>query len=154
LDEMIAELRQVKQYARIPTVGDAPAASGESLGTDEIAIQTEIAAQVEAGTITAGDPAAGQEAFAARGCAGCHGQANGTGPALTGMWTRAVDDVDGRLTQTAHLDNPEAYIIQSIVNPGAYTVPGFNSGIMPANFSEVLSYQELANILAYIEEQD
>lgn len=153
VDEMIAELRHVKQYARIPTATDAPVSSGESMGTDELAIQTEITTQTEAGTITP-DAAAGEEAFAARGCAGCHGAANGTGPAVTGLWGRAQDDLDGRLTSTNHVDNPEAYVIQSIVNPGAFTVPGFTAGLMPSNFSEVLSYQELANILAYLETQD
>jgi mono/diheme cytochrome c family protein len=155
LDGMIADARKVQQW-NLLSMGGAPAGGegGEAVATtDELAIQTEIAARVDAGEIM---PSAetGQEVFVAYGCTGCHGQANGTGPALVGQWTRVQEDQDGRLTDTNHIDNPEAYLIQSIVNPGAYVVPGFNSGIMPANFSERITYEEMAHLLAYLETQN
>jgi hypothetical protein len=46
-------------------------------------------------------------------------------------------------------------LIQSIANPSAFVVPGFTDGIMPQNFTtERIPYQDLVNILAYLETQD
>lgn len=149
----IADIRAVRQFAKIPAdPATASFVTGEPIGTDNLAlINEEIAAQTADGTITAGDPVAGETTFTNYGCSGCHGQQNGTGPAVVGIWTRTQNDQDGRLSQTGFEDDPQAYLIQSIVNPNAYVVPGFNAGIMPQNFAERVSYQDLVNILAYLQ---
>ncbi len=88
----------------------------------------------------AGDPANGEQLFAAS-CGGCHGPADGAGPALTGMGEQAATRVDGV---------PAAeYLYQSIVDPGAYVVEGFVD-IMPTTYGEDYSDDELNNIVAYI----
>jgi mono/diheme cytochrome c family protein len=83
----------------------------------------------------------------ALGCAGCHQQENnGVGPMTNGTWTRAETERIAALSgYTA-----EQYIVQSIVQPGSYVVPGFNNQML-AVFGDQLSYQDLADLLAYIE---
>lgn len=98
------------------------------------------AEEEEAEETAAADPANGERLFATS-CGGCHGAANGAGPALTGMGERAATRVAG---MTA-----EAYLHQSIVEPGAYVVEGF-ADIMPKTYEEQFSEQELADIVAYI----
>ena len=44
----------------------------------------------------------------------------------------------------------DAYLRESIVDPGAKVVQGFAAGIMPAGFGQVLSEADIAAIIAYI----
>jgi len=44
----------------------------------------------------------------------------------------------------------EAYIRDSILNPGAYTVEGFPVGIMPLDTKDQMSPQELEAVVAYL----
>ncbi|NJL96206.1 MAG: cytochrome c, partial [Anaerolineae bacterium] len=155
-DFTIEELRNVRQFAKEPTDVGAVAATGSEIGTDNVTvILNELAALREGGFEA--DPAAGQALFEGTyACAGCHGAQPGTGPALTDQWTRVVNDEDGRLTQTGFVDNPEGYLVQSIAQPNAYVVPGYAAdAVMPQNFTtDRMSYEDLAHILAYLEQQD
>lgn len=89
------------------------------------------------------DPTHGEALFATYGCAACHDSAASTGvaPAMDGIVERAGE---GRPPLTA-----EAYIYESIIHPGAYLVEGY-SNVMPANFRERLSDQDLADMIAYL----
>jgi hypothetical protein len=49
--------------------------------------------------------------------------------------------------------SPEQYLVESIVVPQAYTVPGYAQA-MPQNFGERLDIQMLADIIAYIQSYD
>ena len=82
-------------------------------------------------------------------CSGCHIQAtNGTGPMTDGTLTRASTE---RLNESQFAGyTAEQYLIESIVNPAAYIVPGY-SNVMLATFGDQLSYQDLADLLAYLE---
>ena len=44
----------------------------------------------------------------------------------------------------------ENYICQSILDPGAFLVPGFSDGVMTQNFRETLNDQQLADVIAYL----
>ena len=83
--------------------------------------------------------ALGEELFVQ--CSACHGAVDGAGPALAGMGERAATRVDG---MTA-----EAYLHESIVEPGAYVVEGF-ADIMPKSYGEEFSDEELDALVAYI----
>lgn len=151
-DFTLEDLRDVRQFARVPGggVGD-----GDPLpSSDPVEIQAAVAELVESGDL---EPTAdaGQELFGPNGygCAGCHGAQAGTGPALTGLWDRAVSNEGDRLITEGFEDNPEAYVIESIVNPGAYVVESFADGVMPATFGQRMSVQDMANILEYIKSQ-
>lgn len=43
-----------------------------------------------------------------------------------------------------------AYLHTSIVNPGAFVVPGFPDGLMPRNWAEVYSESEINDLIAYL----
>ncbi|GAB4429185.1 MAG: hypothetical protein Kow00106_24200 [Anaerolineae bacterium] len=120
------ELQALVAYILTET-GGAEAAPAEEEGAEA---EAEMAA----------DPAKGEKLFADN-CGGCHGAADGAGPALTGMGERAASRVEGL--------SAEEYLHQSIVEPGAYVVEGF-SNIMPATYGEKFSEQELNDIVAYI----
>ena len=94
-------------------------------------------------TLPEGDPAAGEMVFtsATPSCGSCHtftpAGTNGTiGPNLD-------DSLQG--------DDPAA-ILQSIVNPDAQITPGFQPGVMPKDYGEKLSDEELANLVAFLEQ--
>ena len=44
----------------------------------------------------------------------------------------------------------EEYIRQSIVDPDAVVVEGYQSGVMPTTFGETLSPEELDALVAYL----
>jgi cytochrome c oxidase subunit 2 len=89
-----------------------------------------------------GEAAAGGRAvFADAGCGACHaladaGTSGGVGPDLD-------DALQGR---------DEAFIRTSIVDPEAEIARGFSPGIMPPNFDETLTPEELDALVGYLAE--
>ena len=77
------------------------------------------------------------------GCTACHreGAVNKIAPAYDGIAARAATR---RPPLTA-----AAYIYESITNPLAYVVAGYNPA-MPQNFSQQLSERQLGDIIAYL----
>lgn len=91
----------------------------------------------------AGDPDAGAEIYGALGCGGCHAVEGDTvmvGPSLAGLADRAGEMVEGL--------SAEEYVVQSIVEPDAHVVEGFNPGVMPPYTD--LSEADLAHLVAYL----
>lgn len=92
----------------------------------------------------------GQAVYENAGCIGCHGEPGGAGivgPSLGGIASRAGDTVPGL--------SAEEYILQSIVQPNAYLVPecptgACVAGLMPQNYSDQLSEQELDGLVQYL----
>jgi cytochrome c oxidase subunit 2 len=87
---------------------------------------------------------AGQQLFEQLGCATCHqGTAGARGPSLTGLFNTQVKLADGN---TVVAD--EAYIRDSILNPQAAVVAGYQP-IMPT-FKGLVSEEGLLQLIAYI----
>jgi|GEM_PF-7058021 len=147
-DFTIQDLRNVNQFARVPSQGGEVAGGGEDvIGTDDLG---EITGELVNFT---GDAENGQSLFASYGCVGCHGAQDGTGPALTGLYARVEGNEGGRLDGVD--GDPTAYLVQSISAPNAFVVDGYNAGLMPQNFTtDQMSYQDLADIVAYMEQQN
>lgn len=80
-----------------------------------------------------------------RECAVCHGAANGVGPSLTTMRDRAPTAVAGL--------SAEEYLWQSIVEPGAFVVEGYQD-VMPKDYGQTLSQDEIAGLVRFILEFD
>jgi cytochrome c oxidase subunit 2 len=93
----------------------------------------------ESGGATGG--ADGKAVFASQNCGACHaladaGTQGGVGPVL--------DDVlKGK---------DAAFIKESIVNPNAEVAKGFPEGVMPGNYEEMLSPEELDALVKYLQE--
>lgn len=99
------------------------------------------------GVVDESDPVAfGQATFAAAGCVACHtvaGVSTGVvGPVLDGLATRAGDTVEGLAA--------EEYIRESILDPNAYIVEGFEPNIMLQTFAETLSDEEVDALIAFL----
>jgi hypothetical protein len=135
------------RVADLPTILQA-----HSVGTDpEVAFK-----KIED---LSGDPSRGQQLYnglepvldgTKLTCAGCH---NGqTAPDVVGTWSR-VDEI--RLEQPQFADySVEQYLVESIVHPNAYTVPGYLENLMPDYFGTRVDAQMLADLVAYLDSQD
>ncbi len=88
----------------------------------------------------------GQVVFATAGCTACHtisGISSGNvGPVLDGLASRAGDRVAGL--------SAEDYIRQSVMDPSAYVVEGFPDNTMPQNFSQVLTSDQIDDLVSFL----
>lgn len=87
------------------------------------------------------------------GCSGCHDNGE-IAPLTEGTWTR-WDEIRRHDPVLADYTF-ERYIVESIVLPWDYSVPeypDFRIG-MPNNFGDRLSFQDLADLIIYLESQD
>ncbi len=99
-----------------------------------------------------GDPTAGEALFkqatigdAAPGCITCHSLEAGqvvVGPSLAGVASRAGEQVAG---QTA-----EEYLRNSILDPNAFIVKGYSVNGMYQDFGDVLTEQQVNDLVAYL----
>jgi mono/diheme cytochrome c family protein len=115
---------------------------GEAVGTD---IHVEL---------PAGDPTAGAALAESLGCTGCHvlstvgpgWMAQGGEP---GIGARAEARI-GQDDYAGEAATPEEYLVESVLLPNAYTVPGFEAVQMPTNYGERLTAQQLSDLVAYL----
>ncbi|MEM6283327.1 MAG: c-type cytochrome [Chloroflexota bacterium] len=139
----IDDFNAVNQYAILPAdpsmvVTDPDAVT---VGVDVEAIVAELVNYE-------GDPVIGEQLYTAYACVGCH-LGGAVAPATEAQWALVVSGADGR----PHSDDPVRYFVESIVAPNAYVVPGYAAGAMPANFGERMTFQEMADVIAYVEQQ-
>lgn len=104
-----------------------------------------------AGSGAVGDAANGEELFKQQtlesqaGCITCHSLEPDqviVGPSMAGIANRAGDRVSDL--------SAEEYLHQSIMETNAYVVDGFPEGVMPAAFADVLSDQQVDDLVAYM----
>lgn len=85
-------------------------------------------------------------------CATCHSiepEVRLIGPSLWNIYETAETRVEG--------ESPSEYIYHSIIAPNDYIVeaePPYPEGLMPPNYSELLSDQEIYHIIAYLQTLD
>lgn len=95
------------------------------------------------------DVSAAQTVALKYGCVGCHAldpNQKMTGPTWHNVGDTAVTRVPG--------ESPAQYIYQSIVEPNAHVVEGYPGNVMPQTFKDMLSPQELAEMVAYLLSQN
>jgi len=113
------------------------------------AVGTDINVELPEGNAERGAELAKNQA-----CTACHIDSS-TGPAwlptgdVAGMGVRAEEryqsgDYTGAATSAAQ------YLHEAIVQPDVYLVAGFQPGVMPKNFGEKLTKQDLADLIAYL----
>jgi len=148
---------------------------GQALDTDRAIEATRVAASwtptPTAGPVVtlaelvaelpAGDAAAGKTATETRGCVACHIAADPSAALVGSPWLAAQSkdglgvsehaaSRPGEASYTGRAENATEYLYESITNPSAYLVAGFQPNIMPANYGQTLPPQELADIIAYL----
>ncbi len=82
------------------------------------------------------------------GCTSCH-RDGASAPDTIGTWTRVLNE---RLAEPQFAGySGERYLIESIVQPAAYVVDTYSSGVMPADFgTRQMTDQQLADVIAFI----
>jgi cytochrome c oxidase subunit 2 len=159
---------QISELIITPTkLGRYPIRCAELCGPGHAAMTAEVVVEEEAqferwlsGDIVFGveQPGAageaelqgGRELFTELGCSACHtledAQATGiVGPALDGIGQAA----GGR---SADLD-AEGYLRQSILEPNAYLVEPFPADLMPGDYGQRLTEEQLSTLVDYLLEQ-
>jgi hypothetical protein len=84
------------------------------------------------------------------GCVGCHSD-NDIAPVAEGTWTR-WDEIHSLEPEFEEYDFAH-YVVESVVLPWDYIVPDYGE-VMPNNFGDRLSFQDLADLISYLESQD
>lgn len=103
-----------------------------------------------------GDPQRGSELYNGQTslqlpCSGCHLNAS-VAPPMQGTWTRVQND---RLKDPQFAGyTGEEYLADSIIHPSDYVVPTYPDNVMPKDFGSKLTYQDLADLIAYLKTQD
>lgn len=102
---------------------------------------------VEIASPVSADPVErGQLVYTDNGCTSCHTlgalSSGVVGPNLTQIGVTAVTRKDGL--------SAEDYLRQSILNPNAYVVDTYPQDVMPKNFSEVTSPEQLDDLVAFL----
>jgi mono/diheme cytochrome c family protein len=96
---------------------------------------------------TAANPVAkGKQVFDSAGCAGCHtfeaaGATGTTGPNLDTQLSESADAAGQPLP---------VFVFTSIVAPDAFVAKGYSAGVMPSNFRDTLSGEQIAELVAFI----
>ncbi len=110
-------------------------------------VQIEVPPTPTPGPEEAADPVArGRTVFNERGCGGCHtidGLSAGiVGPNLTQIGMVAETRMPGA--------SAADYLRQSILDPNAFVVEGFPSNVMPQNFGELITPEQLDDLIAFL----
>jgi cytochrome c oxidase subunit 2 len=101
--------------------------------------------QQQSGAGGGGGGSVGATTFASSGCGSCHtfrpaGSKGTIGP-----------DLDNLAANAKQAGQPlDAYVKQSIVEPDAYVVPGYQKGVMPSTFGQTLSAQQIDGLVKYL----
>ena len=83
--------------------------------------------------------------FASSGCGGCHTLK------AAGAEGQIGPNLDNLAADARKAGQPLAeYVKQSIIDPNAYTAPGYIKGVMPTTFSQSLTSAQLGALIAYL----
>src|SRR6185312_3186592 len=118
-----------------------PANTAEGEDLDDIAAYLGKYAGVPGAAPPKVEGGPGAQVFANKGCGGCHTLAAANSGGTTGP------DLDEVLPGQS-----EAEIEESIVNPNAVIAQGYPANVMPENFKETLTSEEIKNLVEYLAE--
>lgn len=127
----------------------APEGGGPVTGPVDNPVGTDITVE-----FPEGDPAAGETLAQDLGCTGCHILST-VGPPwegegdLAGIGARAESRIE-QDNYTGQATTAQQYLIESIVLTNAHVVEGYDSGLMPGNYGERITEQNLADLIAYL----
>jgi cytochrome c oxidase subunit II len=113
-------------------------------------VERQRSSEEDGGVAAGGDPtAAGRQLFTDTGCNACHELADadatgGVGPELNDLAARAAKYARQQ-SQT-----PAEYVRTAILDPEAFTAPGFQEGLMPTGYGDDLSAAEIDTLVEYL----
>lgn len=98
-----------------------------------------------AAALAAASPDRGETLALANGCVGCH--VLDPNQVMSGpTWYHVGDTAANRVPG----ESPALYLYESIVAPNAYVVSGYPAGVMPQNYGDTISTEDLAVLVAYL----
>lgn len=92
-----------------------------------------------------GDPAHGEQVATSAGCVGCH-RLDDSNTVVAPTWGGVAHEAVVRVAG----ESPALYLYQSITEPNAYVVNGYNGGIMPQTYNDTLSPQDIVDVVSYL----
>lgn len=98
-----------------------------------------------AAALASADAANGEALSLTNACVGCHAldpNQQMTGPTWFDIADTAANRVPG--------ESPALYLYHSIMLPNSYVVEGYPQNIMPQNYQDLLTQEDLADIVAYL----
>ncbi len=115
-------------------------------------IAKESKSEADGGAAAAGgdEAAAGKAIFTGDGgCSACHTLADADSTSAIGP---GLDELTAEAQKYGEQSkqSPEEYVKSSIESPDAFVVPKFNKGIMPGDFKEQLSPEEIDTLVKYL----
>lgn len=92
---------------------------------------------------------AGRQLFTETGCAGCHTLADADSSSETGP---SLDELAATARQNGEPEgqSPVEYVETSITDPDSFLAADFEAGIMPGDYAERLSAQEIDTLVEYL----
>ena len=133
-----AEDEQDVQEAELAADATANEQSGNTAEADEEVGSAAASSSTTTSTATTAS-VDGAQVFATEGCTGCHTLADAGSTATTGP------DLDAALK-----GKDEAFIKQSIADPGAFVEKGYPPNVMPTSYGTSLSPEQLDALVAYL----
>lgn len=91
-----------------------------------------------------------QELFMAMGCSGCHNLTLDQTPDAQGQPGPNMRNLHETAGQRVPGQDAATYVHNSIVNPNEFVNPGYIAGIMPQNFSEQMSEEEINGLVQWL----
>jgi mono/diheme cytochrome c family protein len=146
VDSLVSFVLNWEESALAQVGGEAPAVSaGEAVGTD-------ITVELPEGDAEAG-AALSQESIV--GCAACHelsavGPAWAAGGGQPGVGARAEERIQAE-DYTGEAATAREYLVESIVRTNTYIVDGYEANIMPGDYGQRLTSQQVADLIAYMQ---
>jgi len=92
-----------------------------------------------------GNPANGEQIAISAGCIGCH-RLDDINSVVAPTWSGVANT---SITRVAG-ESPALYFYQSIAEPNAFVVAGYNGGIMPQTYNDTLSTQDIVDLVSYL----
>jgi cytochrome c oxidase subunit II len=117
----------------------------QSAGTGSTSTTPSTTSSTTTSTTSISPSAAGLAVFNQNGCSSCHtlSAANATGT--------VGPDLDKLVSYAQQAKQPLApFVHKSIVNPEAYIQPGYPKGVMPANFGQLLTKEQLDSLVTFL----
>lgn len=103
--------------------------------------------QQAAAQALAGQALLGRQYYEEKGCLGCH---SSDGSPMTGPTFKGLFGSERTFADDSSAVADEAYLRNSIVNPGAQVIKGFPNDLMPTNYGEQLDQEQIEALVEYI----
>ena len=140
------EVTITKKETAISTPRPTPTPLGE---TKNVLLPTPTSIPVEViTTIKLDDASLGKQLVEKNGCIACHSSDGSVivGPSWKNLFGSSGEFEDG----TSIKSKDVVYITESILEPNKKIVKGFQPNLMPTNYSEVFTKEEITTIIAYL----